>query len=195
VRGQFEVKTPGIYAILNNLNGKVYIGSSSQVPIRLAAHRCALNSGTHKNPKLQRAWTKYGPDAFEFWMLQLLGKDDDHIAAEQCWLDEWRPHEDGVGYNIADRAEGGSWLGKSLPADMREKIGAAHRGMKRSPEARANMSAGRRKKIISPEQRARISAKLTGRVIPPDVRVRMAAGTKAAWDRRKARAELVGTGA
>ena len=56
----------GIYIIKNLANGKVYVGSSANISARWCKHRTALEAGTHHSVKLQRAWAKYGRDAFSF---------------------------------------------------------------------------------------------------------------------------------
>lgn len=182
---QFPPKTPGIYCILNKVNGKFYLGSSCQVPIRLTAHRSQLKSGIHKNPKLLNAWNKYGSDSFEYWLLESVADTPQLLSREQYWLDALQPYNDEIGYNIADRAEGGNWLGKKLPNEMREKIGRAHLGMKRSAEARENISKAIRGRTISAEQRKKISAFHKGRKRSTEVRARMSAATKRGWELRR----------
>lgn len=59
-------KKIGIYAIINKINGKRYIGQSVDVNSRFVRHRYQLNKGIHANAYLQRAWDKYGVDNFEF---------------------------------------------------------------------------------------------------------------------------------
>lgn len=44
----------GIYAIINKTNGRVYIGSSSNLISRLSMHERALISGTHPNAEMQQ---------------------------------------------------------------------------------------------------------------------------------------------
>ena len=66
----------GIYMIKNKINGRVYIGQSSNIKKRWRTHVQDLNSQTHHNQKLQRAWNKYGPGGFDF------------IIIEECPVDE-----------------------------------------------------------------------------------------------------------
>lgn len=54
----------GIYEIVHVTSGRTYIGSSENVDRRLKAHRAMLCRGSHDNIHLQRAWTKYGANAF-----------------------------------------------------------------------------------------------------------------------------------
>ncbi len=56
-----------IYRIRNVINGKLYIGQTSQtLKAREQQHRWHLTRGFHHNPKLQAAWLKYGASAFVF---------------------------------------------------------------------------------------------------------------------------------
>src|SRR4051794_5001336 len=59
----------GIYAIRCKPTGKVYVGSAARITKRWNDHRQSLASGKHHSVLLQRAWEKYGPDAFEFTVL------------------------------------------------------------------------------------------------------------------------------
>jgi hypothetical protein len=55
----------GVYGILNTLTSRIYVGSSVNVSRRWNAHRWELETGRHINKHLQRAWDKYGIDAFD----------------------------------------------------------------------------------------------------------------------------------
>jgi group I intron endonuclease len=56
----------GIYKIIHKDSGKYYVGSSNNISRRWYIHKLYLNGNKHINSKLQRAWNKYGADAFEF---------------------------------------------------------------------------------------------------------------------------------
>ena len=65
----------GIYTILNKINGHRYIGQSKNVRTRLWQHKSLLknNRHTYKTGELsllQKAWNKYGEDAFEFKIIE-----------------------------------------------------------------------------------------------------------------------------
>ena len=59
----------GIYAIINKVNGKIYVGQAVSIEDRWGDHKARLNRGKHENSHLQRAWDKYGADNFEFTVL------------------------------------------------------------------------------------------------------------------------------
>lgn len=56
----------GVYAICNEVDGRCYYGSSINMNKRLSVHKSSLRGGYHCNAHLQRAWNKYGEDAFSF---------------------------------------------------------------------------------------------------------------------------------
>lgn len=58
---------PGVYGILCLQNRKWYIGSSENVPRRIAEHRNQLRRNDHYQlPRLQVDWNTYGEAAFTF---------------------------------------------------------------------------------------------------------------------------------
>jgi len=65
-----RTKYAGVYAIVLNKTGQMYIGSSNDMTGRFAHHRFCLRHGTHKNRNLQRAWHEYGESSFEFVQLE-----------------------------------------------------------------------------------------------------------------------------
>ena len=60
----------GVYLIRNNVNQKIYIGSTSNsFRERWRYHENHLRINKHGNTYLQNAWNKYGEDAFIFLVL------------------------------------------------------------------------------------------------------------------------------
>ncbi len=93
----------GIYIIENTKNGHRYVGSAVDLKDRFRCHRQRLCRGKHRNAHLQRAWNKYGEDAFEFEVLEHW-EPEFLISMEQWWMNMLHPE-----YNIAPVA--GSNLG------------------------------------------------------------------------------------
>lgn len=63
--------TCGIYAIRNDLNGKMYIGSSTNVRLRYQTHHRDLCNGKGINRKLQEDFNKIGCNNFSFIVVEL----------------------------------------------------------------------------------------------------------------------------
>jgi len=75
----------GIYCITNTINGKMYIGSASNVRTRWNAHRSSLNLNKHHTYHLQKSWNKYGEDAFTFEVMEKIPKEQ-LLEVEQQYL-------------------------------------------------------------------------------------------------------------
>lgn len=88
-----------IYLIRNLANGKVYIGQTINYRRRKNNHISKLNAGRHFNMYLQKAWNKYGANAFQFEMLEecevrdLDKKEREYIKLYKC-------SESNSGYNL-----------------------------------------------------------------------------------------------
>lgn len=66
----------GTYEIVNKINGKRYVGSSSDIPKRINQHKCHLRKNKHHCKPLQNAFNKYGESSFVFNTLELCGKSE-----------------------------------------------------------------------------------------------------------------------
>lgn len=65
----------GIYKIENKINGKVYIGQSTNIEKRWAKHLEDLNKGRHHCSKLQEDYLKYDISNFAFVILEVCEKE------------------------------------------------------------------------------------------------------------------------
>lgn len=62
--------TCGIYFITCSVNGRGYVGMSSNIEQRWENHRYMLNRGEHQNLHMLASWNKYGSDSFKFEILE-----------------------------------------------------------------------------------------------------------------------------
>ncbi|HZT58016.1 MAG TPA: GIY-YIG nuclease family protein [Pyrinomonadaceae bacterium] len=96
----------GVYQVRNTVNGKLLVGSSVNLPAIINRHRSELRAGGHRNRVLQKEWHEFGPEAFEFEILDTLAPHDspaydpseDLRALEEMWLDKLSPFGE-RGYN------------------------------------------------------------------------------------------------
>ena len=157
----------GIYKIVNSANGKFYVGHAADLRRRWSKHLRDLSKGVHHSQKLQRAWNKYGKEAFKFVIFEAveaprLVKPEQYelhtpasikkeltrllnellVKREQFWLDEL----DAVkrGYNIAKNATA-SALGLKRSASMRKKMVEIRREAPITEEHQKKMTEGRLK--------------------------------------------------
>jgi group I intron endonuclease len=153
----------GVYEIRNLVNGKKYVGSAStSFNGRWKNHQILLNRGEHHSIHLQNAWTKYGPQSFEFRILVRCDPDQ-CVKKEQVWIDFYRSYDCRFGYNRSPAA--GSTRGLRPTAEARRRMSLAHVGTL-TPEHRAKMVAALRR----PEVREKIRQSLLGRRMPDEVR-------------------------
>jgi group I intron endonuclease len=92
-------RSSGVYQIRCNTNGKIYIGSAVNMPVRWAGHRRSLQRGVHRNRHLQRAWNKYGEERFDFTVLEYVTPAF-LLRAEQQWIDKSQCTDKKIGFNI-----------------------------------------------------------------------------------------------
>lgn len=181
----------GIYKIEHVASGKLYVGSAAHIGRRWAVHVRMLRAKTHHSIKMQRAWNKYGAEAFAFSILENVEDPSKLLEVEQIWLD--RTKAASRGYNMTPTA--GSLYGFRQTDATKEKMSKAHVGLVRSEQHRRNLSIvntgkkmseearqkmrdaklGKKRSPHSPETRAKMSAKALGRTFSKETLAKMAA--------------------
>jgi len=171
----------GVYGIRCLPNGRIYVGSAVDFNTRWYNHRYQLKRGKHFNPPLQNAWSKYGEDAFEFFVIEyansaeLLTRETVQIAAHKA-------ADMRFGFNINPTAH--SRLGFPHTKETKElmsKIKVGNKSRLGSPHTEATkrkMSLSQKGRVVSGEQKAKISASLTGRAASPEARAKISAANK-----------------
>ena len=168
----------GIYKIANKIDGKVYVGQSSQIEKRWKKHIETLNKNKHDNQYLQNAWNKYGKDNFIFEVIQE-GKDRDELNYwETYWCDYYRPNVYNLQYtgnahnmseetrnkiSIANKGQIPFYKGKHLTEEHKRKIGISgkgkhghNKGKHLSQEAKDKISKANKGRKLSEEQKKKI---------------------------------------
>lgn len=135
----------GVYAVINKVTRKAYIGSSINVEKRISCHKSYIKTLNfpHKEKYAEDAH-KYGFKCFEFKILKITETEQEarelETAALECWIG------DGL-YNLAIDHTGG----KAPRIKANYVIGAAKRNS--NPNYRKVLSAackGKRKIVVCP---------------------------------------------
>lgn len=161
-------KVCGIYCILNTANGKRYVGQSINIQTRKTIHFWKLNLGRHENEHLQRSFTKYGGESFEFRVLE--ETSEDMLDVRECaWIQHYQTLDEGFGYNL----DSGGRLTHTRSAETRRKIGDGHRGKSVSEETRAKLRASHLGKPMPESMRAKLLASNLGRPMSETTRAKL----------------------
>lgn len=169
----------GIYKIINKVNGKYYVGSSSNIcgdvkGTRWKRHIWSLAKNIHHNIYLQREWNKYGKDNFDWVIVKEIPKEI-LLVEEQKYLDVAKIEKEKC-YNLTYVAGGGDWAdvvkkkfskkrmgkgnpmyGKHLSKNHKEKIRIALKGKAKSLEHRNHLSIIGMGHEVTKETRQKIS--------------------------------------
>lgn len=194
-------KVVSLYAILNMVNGKSYIGQTVRPSTRWGDHQKLLRKGTHHNAHLQSAWRKYGEAAFQYAVV-----DEYPVSLADRMEEKWITQmglNGGNGYNIRP---GG--LRTAHSSDTRKKLSLVRRAAMAAdptfrdrvilpmqqarwsaPDSRSKFRAAL-KKAMTPEHRARLSEAAKARCSSPEWRRRFAEFNHRRWARAGEREKL-----
>lgn len=76
----------GIYCILNHVNGKMYVGKSSNIFERIKQHITQLNiKSKDENRHLIRSWHKYGRNKFSYFVLEYVSENDNILKERELY--------------------------------------------------------------------------------------------------------------
>lgn len=170
---QPALKQPGIYSIMHEESGLLYIGSAVSIADRLKLHLVALRAGKHHSSRMQRIFNKYGEACLRSDILEFVDDKAALIKREQTWIDFFKP-----ALNTAKIA--GSQLGAKRTAETRARMSAAKLGTRlnltlEQRQARSLVHLGKPK---SAETRSKMSAASIGRKFSEETRARMSASAK-----------------
>ena len=134
-----------VYVHTNKINGKKYVGVTSQEPEK------RWNEGrgyTKRQPHMYNAIQKWGWENFEHEILfsNLSIEEASHI--EQSLIEEWHLQDRKYGYN----AQSGGLTHATLSDEIKEKISNAHKGKRFTEEHKQNLSKARENKPLSEKQ-------------------------------------------
>lgn len=110
---EIPIKVSGVYCLKNEVNKKIYVGSSEDCRERAGSHFSLLKFGKHHNKHLQNSFNQYGVENFRAFLIEEVKDLSTLRVREQYWIDFYRSYDSEVGYNMARYAEN-SLLG-SIP--------------------------------------------------------------------------------
>lgn len=130
------MKTNTIYKATNLINGKVYIGFTTNWPQRINGHNYDRRYGNTDNKAFYNAIKKYGWNNF-VWEAIYQSLDEEHTlkVMEPHFINEhrsWVGFKDCNGYNVTKGGEGTT--GWKRPADLIESHRMKLMGRKQTPE-------------------------------------------------------------
>ncbi len=153
----------GIYAIMNMVTEKWYIGSALNIKRRWNEHKCELRRNKHSNAYLQSSWNKHKEINFYFFVLEYTSISF-LLSREQHWIDITEVIKNG--YNLIPIA--GSSLGFKHSPETKEKLrllslgNSFAKGRKNTHEQTENMITKLRKTFSSLEIRKVRSERMIG---------------------------------
>jgi len=188
----------GIYKITNTKNGKFYIGSSVNIQKRWNAHKRALRKNKHENILLQRSWNKYGEEYFQF---EIIEETNDVLLQEQHYLDELKPYDPKIGFNIGKQATGGDNLTnhpdkENIITQIKQTCKTRYANMsEEEKQQRSNAVKGDKNPNFgnkwNAKQRKRMSKYMTGRKHSAKTIELISNNTKQMWQNEESRKKLI----
>lgn len=101
----------GIFLIRNNVNDRIFLGASLNLPGIINRHKFQLQNGVHAIKSLQADWKALGSNSFSFEIVDELTPRSDPETnyraelelLEKLWLDKLQPFDE-RGYNERKRS-------------------------------------------------------------------------------------------
>jgi len=164
-------RTAGVYAIVNRDTRDMYVGSATMVSRRWRAHRNAINKKSHYNTRLQRAFDKYGFEAFEWEIIEFVDDKVKLIQREQIWIDFFQPV-----YNLRPIAN--SPFGIKHSAETRAKMSASAKKRGFSEEHKRNISLAKKGVPMRAEQKKLLSKLNKGKTLSEETKRKLSVALK-----------------
>ena len=151
-----------IYLIVNNVNGKTYVGKRK---FKSKSQKWDTDNYMGSGHHLKRSQEKYGIENFEKFLITYTSSEEDACEKEKFWIAEYRKRGKAE-YNIADGGQGGligTWTEERRQKMSESKNGSHYVGKPRSEEAKRNISEAHKGIHPSEETRKKMSESQKGR--------------------------------
>lgn len=163
---------PGIiYKVENIINGKVYIGKTTQLLCKRKCHHKDCARTNKYNSYFHKAIRKHGWDNFEWSVIDTATNEKELNEKEIYWINFYKIKN--ISYNITIGGDGAT--GHKHSSESRLKMSEANKkkiapkgenhpmyGKKHSEETRRKISETEKGKIISEEQKEFMRIRMTG---------------------------------
>lgn len=146
----------GIYAIINKVNGKRYIGLSRNIEYRFYKHKVKLRGNIHPNKHLQSAWNQYNENNFEFVVLETTGEVDKLSDLEKFYIAQYDSYNNGYNKTVGgEEAEG--FVGKRHSDETLQIMSQKSKARWQDEEFRQRVLPARQERMQSEEYRTKMS--------------------------------------
>lgn len=161
-----------IYKISNNINNKIYIGSSRKFNIRCNQHKFHLIKGTHHSNILQNHVNKYGFESLKFEIIEQCDSLN-LINREQYYIDLLEPF-----FNIRRIAESNFGLKRTDEQKKRMIAGrlansGIRKGWKHTKESLMKIGLANKGRVVTNEQKEKQRLKMIGRKVSNETKVKI----------------------
>lgn len=119
-----------VYCHTNIINGKRYVGITSQIPER----RWNNGKGYKSSTRFYSAIKKYGWHNFKHDIVYTNLTEKEAIAIEMNLISQWDLTNKNKGYNMTSGGETHAYFGRKHSEETKRKIGDSHRGYKPTEE-------------------------------------------------------------
>lgn len=147
------MKNYGVYALINEVNLKMYVGKGKIRPDKTCDRWDTHLSEHCHNEHLKNAFKQIGADNFTFGWLETGCSEHAALMFEQKHIAFWQTTNQEFGYNLTWGGEGAS-----PTEETKRKIATSHLGQKLSIETKQKIGDWHRGKVISAKQRSIVSA-------------------------------------